>query len=121
MKFLIDAHLPYSLCALCAERGHDAIHTLDLPLKNATSDEAINKISLAEQRVVISKDSDFFYSHVLQQRPWKLLLVRTGNISTRDLIALFRHNFPLIETSLEEHALLEIDRVTVTPAAWVPE
>ena len=81
MKFLVDAHLPPRLCAVLAQHGHDALHTLDLPAKNATKDSVINQTSLAEQRVVVSKDTDFFYSHMLHGRPWKLLLVRTGNIS----------------------------------------
>ena len=90
------------------------MHTLDLPDKNVTKDGVINRISLAEHRVVISKDTDFFYSHVLQGRPWKLLLVNTGNISTRDLKALFTRNLPAIEKALQHHTLVEIDRLTVT-------
>jgi predicted nuclease of predicted toxin-antitoxin system len=70
MKFLVDAHLPPSLCALLVQRGHDASHTLDLPAKNATKDTVLNQISLDEQRVIISKDSDFFYSHLVLGQPW---------------------------------------------------
>jgi len=72
--------------------GHDAIHTRDLPAQNTTGDERINVISLREKRVVISKDLDFYYSHILQQKPWKLLLIRTGNIRTQDLKQLFQAN-----------------------------
>jgi predicted nuclease of predicted toxin-antitoxin system len=32
-----------------------------------------------DQCVVVTKDTDFYHSHVLQRKPWKLLLVRTGN------------------------------------------
>jgi len=31
VKFLIDAHLPPSLCRSLAAEGHDAIHTSGLP------------------------------------------------------------------------------------------
>jgi predicted nuclease of predicted toxin-antitoxin system len=81
MKFLVDTHLPPSLCAVLARHGHDANHTLDLPAKNATKDTILNQISIEEQRVVISKDADFFYSHLVLGRPWKLVLVKTGNMS----------------------------------------
>ena len=99
MKFLVDAHLPRRLCAMLGQHGHDATHTLDLPAKNTTKDRVINQLSFDEQRVVVSKDTDFFYSHLLHGRPWKLLLVRTGNISTGDLCALMephgtRNNIP---------------------------
>ena len=114
MKFLVDAHLPRSLCAALVRQGQDAIHTLDLPAKNATTDQVINQLSLDDQRIVVSKDTDFFYSHLLQRRPWKLVLVRTGNISTGDLCALFERNLAAIETALQTHSLVEIDRSAVT-------
>jgi len=38
MNFLIDANLPRRLVALFTERGHTAIHTLDLPEGNSTVD-----------------------------------------------------------------------------------
>ena len=89
MKFLVDAHLPPGLCAALRQAGHEAIHTRDLPEQNATRDGAINEISIREHRVVISKDTDFYYSHLLQHRPWKLVLVRTGNLRANELKSLF--------------------------------
>ena len=59
MNFLVDAHLPRSLCVLLAQHGHDAMHTFALPAQNETKDGVINRISFAEQRVVVSKDNDF--------------------------------------------------------------
>ena len=115
MKFLVDAHLPRRLCAVLVQHGHDAVHTVELPAKNATKDQVIDQTSLDDQRVVISKDTDFFYSHVLQGRPRKLVLVRTGNISMRDLCVLFERNLPTIEAALQSHTLVEIDRAAVTP------
>jgi predicted nuclease of predicted toxin-antitoxin system len=88
VKFLIDAHLPHCLCALLAQHGHDATHTLNLSAGNRTKDSVISQISVTEQRVVISKDSDFVYSHVLYGRPWKLLLIKTGNMSAQSLTKL---------------------------------
>jgi predicted nuclease of predicted toxin-antitoxin system len=117
MKFVVDAHLPRSLCGVLAGHGHEAIHTLDLPGGNATSDEVINRISLDELRVVISKDTDFFYSHTRHGRPWRLLLIKTGNMSTRDLCALLERNLSAIEAALESHTLVEIDRAVVKPVA----
>ncbi|MBI5766502.1 MAG: DUF5615 family PIN-like protein [Verrucomicrobia bacterium] len=117
MKFLVDAHLPRRLCAVLALHGHDAIHTLDLPDQNRTKDGAINQRSLDEGRVVISKDTDFFYSHLLHGRPWKLLLVRTGNISTADLCALLERNLTTVEAEFQKHTLVEIDRLAVKPVA----
>ena len=65
MKFLVDAHLPKRLASFLNAEGHDAIHTRDLPVGNRTSDATINQVSMAEQRIVITKDSDFMDSHLL--------------------------------------------------------
>jgi predicted nuclease of predicted toxin-antitoxin system len=55
---------------LLAQRGHDALYTLELPAGNATQDRDISQISIDDHRVVISKDADFFYSHLLRRSPW---------------------------------------------------
>lgn len=78
---------------------------------------ALNEVSLAEQRILISKDTDFFYAHLLHGRPWKLLLVRTGNISTRELCNLIERNLPSIEEGLQTHTLVEVDHSSVRPMA----
>lgn len=69
MKFVVDAHLPPGVCRLFSEAGHDAVHTLDLPARNQTLDRDLNDLSVREHRALISKDSDFYYSHLLHQRP----------------------------------------------------
>ena len=113
MKFLVDAHLPPSLCVLLRAAGHDALHTSGLPAHNQTPDGVINELSFTDQRVVISKDTDFYYSHVLHQRPWKLVLVRTGNLRARELRQLFERQLPAILQALETNSLVELDRTSV--------
>jgi predicted nuclease of predicted toxin-antitoxin system len=109
MKFVVDAHLPPALCVLLKDAGHDALHTLELPKQNETSDSFLNQLSATEQRVVVTKDADFYHSHLLHGRPWKLLLVRTGNARTRDLKALFARHLNEIVAELEEHSLIELN------------
>lgn len=46
MKFLVDAQLPRRLVLRLREAGHDAVHTLDLPDGNQTSDAQVNAISM---------------------------------------------------------------------------
>ena len=113
MKFIVDAHLPPGLCALLQAAGHDAIHTSELRSQNRTPDEIINTLSLDERRVVATKDSDFFYSHLLHGKPWKLLLVRTGNVRARDLKVLFQTHLTAIVAALEKNMLVVLDRKQV--------
>ncbi len=117
MKFLIDAHLPPSLRGVFQRAGHDAIHTQDMPDRNASSDGSLNEISMTETRVVVTKDTDFYYSHLLHGRPWKLVLVRTGNMGLKATLQMFETHLPAIETALRDSTLVELDLKTVSVVA----
>jgi len=117
MKFLVDAHLPPGLCELLRAAGHDALHTRQLPSGNLTPDTVINELSAKQKRAVVSKDTDFFYSHLLHAKPHKLVLVRTGNIGVRELKELFARHLPQIEKALRRHSLVELDRSSVRVVA----
>jgi predicted nuclease of predicted toxin-antitoxin system len=108
MKFLVDAHLPRKLAIQLKDMGYDTRHTLGLPLGNRTTDQFINELSIAEQRIVITKDSDFVDSFWLQDQPWKLLLVSTGNIRNDELKALFHNNMERIQTGFAEFRFIEL-------------
>lgn len=94
--FIIDAQLPYRLKKWLQNKGYDVVHTLDLPLKNATSDTFIADLAIQENRIVITKDDDFLKLNILQAKPEKLLLLTTGNIVNNDLLELFDRNFEFI-------------------------
>ncbi|MBI3411876.1 MAG: DUF5615 family PIN-like protein [Planctomycetes bacterium] len=108
MNFLIDAQLPRQLARTLTAAGHDAVHTLDLPNANRTTDAEINAISLREKRVVITKDNDFVDSFLLSNKPYKLLLISTGNISNKDLEALFTPLIPKMVATFQSHDYAEL-------------
>jgi len=108
MKFLIDAQLPRSLTKIFLERGFDCIHIFDLELGNKTPDKIINEISIQEKRIVITKDSDFFYSQMIKKEPYKLILVKLGNISKNDLLEFFSDHFEEIVSKIKKEDLLLI-------------
>ena len=114
MKFLIDAQLPKRLATLFTDAGHDTVHTLDLSLGNRTPDAKINQISLDQSRVVVTKDADFRDSFMVNGRPYKLLLVSTGNIPNSALLYLFQQNLDRIVTLFQTHSYIEIDRNHLT-------
>lgn len=113
MKFLADAQLPIRLAQLFQASGHNTIHTRELPQQNATPDSIINSLSIQQERVVITKDSDFVDSFLTMQQPYKLLLVTTGNIKNSDLEALFVKNLPLIIDLLSKHSYIELSRESI--------
>ncbi len=107
MKFLLDAQLPPSFKQLFTDKGYDCIHTLDLELGNDTPDKIINKISVDERRILITKDSDFFDSLVIKKEPYKLILVKLGNTSKKELMQFFQNRFvDIIEKLKTENMIL---------------
>lgn len=109
MKFLIDAILPFRLAKTLKNRGFDIIHTDDLPNKERTTDKEIRKISVDQNRIVITKDSDFLDSHIILGVPSKLLFVTTGNITNRELIDLFDKHFVTSINLFEIYDLIELN------------
>jgi len=85
MRFIVDAQLPRSLARWLAGRGHDVLHTLDLPDGNSTPDEFIIELSCRDDRIVATKDADFVSSHLLTGRPPRLLLMAMGNVGNAEL------------------------------------
>src|SRR5712692_2688741 len=110
MKFMIDAQLPRRLAAQFRQAGLEAIHTLDLPDGNRTTDRVINELSLKEQYIVVTKDSDFVESFLLRREPWKLLLISTGNISNASLEALFAATIQRVVEGFDAFDFIEMER-----------
>lgn len=108
MKFLIDAQLPARLARQLNDFGHDAIHTLDLPERNRTTDAEISRMADIEERIVVSKDRDFRDSHLLRWTPARLLVVSTGNITNRQLLGLVEEHLDAIVAAFEGAKLVQL-------------
>ena len=111
--FLIDQQLPKALARFLGERGHDARHIKDYPGGTTMADPHVALLADAEGRFVVTKDEDFRISHLLGKPPARLLHVTCGNISTRDLLAMFDHHLPEFEVAIAAYTYLEINRLGV--------
>jgi predicted nuclease of predicted toxin-antitoxin system len=109
MKFLVDAQLPRRFANWLKDAGHDALHTLDLPKKNRTSDSELIARAMQEGRIVISKDADFVQSFLVTGEP-ALLLISTGNIANAELEKILRANLGGIEAAFASGRFVEITR-----------
>ena len=114
MKILVDAHLPMRLVYWLRDRGHDAIHTLELPQKNETEDIDIIQLAVDQNRAVITKDDDFLKYFILHRQPPKLLMLTMGNVVNRELINIFGKNIDRIEAELENNKVVELSNEKVT-------
>ena len=108
MKLLIDAHLPISLCSYF--ENCDCKHTRNMENGNFTKDTFINDLSIKEKRAVITKDTDFYYSYLTSQRPYKLVLVRLGNMKLAELKKYFEANSPRIIQLLKDYSFIILEK-----------
>lgn len=113
MKVLVDAQLPKKLVDFLLSEGVDAIHTFELNRRNRTPDDVITNIAEIQNRIVITKDIDFFDSFILTGKPSKLLLVTTGNITNKALLELFINNLDVIDSLFENNSVVELSRTEI--------
>jgi predicted nuclease of predicted toxin-antitoxin system len=113
VKFLVDAQLPARLARALSKAGHDAVHTLQLPDRNRTSDADVASVADSEDRVVVTKDEDFVISHRLRGRPNRLLYVTVGNTSNDVLLDAVLSNIHTIEAAFDECSLVELQATQI--------
>lgn len=75
---------------------------------NNTPDKVVAEISMSQQRILITKDSDFFDSFIVKGEPYKLILVKLGNISKKELIQFFNSHFEEIIEKIEVENMILI-------------
>lgn len=100
MRFLVDNQLPPALARHLTERGHDAVHVADVGLDEA-SDQTVWTSAIADDRVVVSKDEDFFFLANRPNDPGRMVWVRLGNCRTTVLLAAFDRILDAVLGALE--------------------
>ena len=110
MKFLIDAQLPPSLAQSFQQAGQDCIHTLDLPERNHTSDQTINKLTISDNLILVTKDTDFFHSYLINKEPYKLVFVTVGNMKLNELKKFFESHIIEIIAAITDNGMIEVNK-----------
>jgi len=101
LKFLIDNALPPLLADLLVSAGHDAVHVRAYAMQ-AARDEVILARALAEDRIVVSADSDFGTILAAQEaeRPSFILFREPNLLVAHDYIAVLLRALPTLEPEL---------------------
>lgn len=109
MRFLVDAQLPQALAEWLRQRGHSADHVKDLALE-AQPDGKVVAQAIESGAVIITKDADF--SRLSMMAPnCKVVWIRFGNATSRNLIRRLEPVFSEVEQALEDgQNLVEVSR-----------
>ena len=114
MKLIVDAQLPAKLCEVLSQLGLESIHVNELPEGDETPDMEITKFADRENLIVITKDFDFYHSHMTLRKPKNLFLITTGNLKNRQLFDLFRNNTLIIKKALNRSSFVELSNEGIT-------
>lgn len=110
MRFLLDQNLSPMLADLLTQQGHDAVHVRELGMSRS-SDADIMATAVAEDRIVISSDTDFgeLLAKTNAAAPSLLLFRRQGQRRVADLAILLEANLPTVIEDLDSGAIVVID------------
>lgn len=89
MTLLFDENLPPRLVPLLADIYPGSVHVRDVALQSE-ADELVWQYAQENALIIVSKDSDFHHRSLLFGFPPKVIWIRRGNCSTRDIEAMLR-------------------------------
>ncbi len=93
MRLLFDQNLSPRLVRALADLSRGSTHVRNVGLSQAT-DDAVWNYAARHGHVVVSKDGGFHQRSFLLGHPPKVVWIRRGNCSTRDIETLLRRRHP---------------------------
>lgn len=110
MTLLLDENISWRLCKLIGDRFPGVIHVSNTPLGDTSPDTLIWEFALKHGHCIVTNDDDFHSLASVKGFPPKVILLRMGNQSTRNLAEVMLKHFEHIDQFMDsdEHGVLEI-------------
>lgn len=109
MRFLVDAQLPPALARWLAARGHVAEHVADFGMADA-QDRAVWERAVEVGATMVTKDEDFAIRRALVAAGPRVVWIRRGNTTRRELLRWFEPHLPAVLEALSRgETLIEVE------------
>lgn len=108
MKFIVDTQLPPALANRLTKIGHNSTHTSFYTQGVLFSDLRITQVAIEEDRIIVTKDSDFLERFLVKGSPPEVLLLQVGNTSNRELLELMEQSLGEITRRFNDGSALVI-------------
>lgn len=111
MRFLVDENLSPRIAELLSEAGHDAAHVREAGAAGS-SDSEVMRIAQAQDRVVISADTDFgaLIAQAKAMKPSVVLVREVAGLRPPELASLLLAHLELLRADLDAGAIAVFTR-----------
>ncbi len=110
MKLLLDENISWRLAKYLADVFPHSIHVTGTNLPPPAKDWDIWNYAQQKEYIILTQDEDYETIALLRGQPPKVILLRTGNLTTRTIEQLIRSRLETIVHFIEDHekVLLEL-------------
>ena len=113
MILLFDQNISYRITKILIESFPEARHVSQVGLQDSTDTE-IWEFAKSKDYAIVTFDSDYYDLSIIKGCPPKIIWLRIGNLSTREIAILLEKDFELIrlfttDNSFNNISCLEID------------
>jgi predicted nuclease of predicted toxin-antitoxin system len=101
MQFLVDINLP-KYFSFFNSPNFKFVEDIDLTL----SDTKIWEFAISQNLVILTKDTDFYNRSILASKKPKVVFLKLGNTTLKQLHQYFRQNWEVIQEAIQENYLV---------------
>lgn len=108
MQFLVNLNLPKNFAFF-----NKPEFTFVADINPFMSDRNIWNYALINSKIILTKDSDFYFRSIAATQKPKVVHFEIGNMTLKELHHYFEKNWKAIITLIDEYDLIVVDRVSI--------